>query len=137
MHLNIEGRAAAVTTATLATHGLCSDRSATVLIMIADEAASEAARRLARTASSPARVILFGSRARGDGSTSSDLDFLVIEQEVASRRAEGVRLRRALSGLELPVDVIVVTEEHVEEWGDVKGTVLYEALREGRLLAQS
>lgn len=105
--------------------------------MLADDAVSEAARRLARTASSPARVILFGSRARGDGSTTSDLDFFVIEQEVASRRAEAVRLRRALSGLEVPVDVIVVTEQHVEDWGDVKGTVLYEALREGRLLAQT
>jgi alkyl sulfatase BDS1-like metallo-beta-lactamase superfamily hydrolase len=34
----------------------------------------------------------------------------------------------------MPVDVIVVSHEHVEKCGGVQGTVTQEALREGRVL---
>lgn len=92
---------------------------------------------LARAARPPARVILFGSHARGDSTPGSDLDLLVIERDVDSRRAERVRLRKALRGLGVPIDLHVVSERHVEEWGEVDGTMLNEALREGRTLAQT
>ena len=48
-----------------------------------------------------------------------------------------MRLQRVLAPLRLPADVIVVSEAHVEEWGDVASTMLHEALREGRVLAQA
>lgn len=51
-----------------------------------------------------------------------------------SRRAELVRLRRELRGLEVAIDLVLVTSEHVEEWGHFEGTMLNEALREGRVL---
>ena len=44
-----------------------------------------AGRVLVDAAQSPARVILFGSGARGDSGASSDLDFLVIERTVDDR----------------------------------------------------
>jgi predicted nucleotidyltransferase len=96
-----------------------------------------AARRLMEAAQSPTRVILFGSHARGDASHDSDVDFLVIEREVADRFQETLRLRRALRPLRLPVDVVVVTEAHVREWGEVRNTMLHAALREGRVLAEA
>ena len=86
---------------------------------------------------SPSRVILFGSHARGEAAADSDLDFLVIERDVADRLGETVRLRRALRSLRLPVDVVVVTEDHVREWGEVRNTMLHAALREGRVLAEA
>ncbi len=46
------------------------------------ELIEEAARRLASTARPPARVILFGSHARGDADDESDVDFVVIEPGV-------------------------------------------------------
>jgi uncharacterized protein len=46
---------------------------------------AEAGRRLSRAAGESAQVILFGSHARGDARTDSDLDFLVIEPEVEDR----------------------------------------------------
>jgi len=82
-------------------------------------------------------VILFGSHARGDARRGSDLDFLVIEGEVESKHAEMVRLRRALRGLKTPIDVFVASESQVEEWGGVRGTVLHEALSEGREVARA
>lgn len=49
--------------------------------MIDERVIAEAGRRLAAAAPG-ARVILFGSHARGDAALHSDLDFLVVEPEV-------------------------------------------------------
>lgn len=79
---------------------------------------AEAAHRLAGAAPE-ARVILFGSRARGEGRADSDLDLLVIERDLKSRRAEFVRLREALGDLGVPVDLIVVGADYAEQRAQV------------------
>jgi predicted nucleotidyltransferase len=94
----------------------------------------EAAQRLSQAAPG-ARVILFGSHARGDAGSRSDLDFLVVEPEVEHRGEESVRLRRALRGLHIAADVIVLSARDVEEWRDVRGSLVHAALSEGRELA--
>jgi predicted nucleotidyltransferase len=99
-----------------------------------DTLIAEAGRRLANAAPD-AKVILFGSHARGEAQPDSDLDLLVIEPDVKSRRAEFVRLRKELRGLEVAIDLILVTAAQVEEWGHFEGTMLNEALNEGRVLA--
>jgi predicted nucleotidyltransferase len=96
-----------------------------------------AGRILADAAASPARVLLFGSHARGDAGDASDLDFLVIERDVVNRAVEMVRLRDALPPLGVPVDVIVVSEQQADKWARVKGTMVRTALDEGRLVAES
>jgi predicted nucleotidyltransferase len=101
---------------------------------IGEQVIQEAARRLAEAAGARSRVILFGSHAVGAADAQSDLDFLVIEPEVADRHEEAVRLRDALNGLLVPVDVLVFTEREVEDWRDVPNTVIHAALREGRVL---
>jgi predicted nucleotidyltransferase len=96
-----------------------------------------AAQTLAETAGSHARVILFGSHARGEARAGSDLDFLVIEPDVPDQHAEMVRLRSALHGFRRPIDVLVYSEAQVEEWGEAPGTALYAALTEGRVLVEA
>jgi predicted nucleotidyltransferase len=96
----------------------------------------EAARRIAAAAPG-ARVILFGSQARGEAGPDSDVDLLVVEPRIDDRFGEIVRLQRVLAPLRLPADVVVVGEAHVAEWGDVRNTMLHDALREGRVLAQA
>ncbi len=88
-------------------------------------------------APAPAKVILFGSRARGDGDEGSDFDFLVIEDKVEDRLAEAVRLRRALGDFNAPVDLIVMDAALAGRRAKVRGTMVHRALREGRVLAES
>ncbi len=101
--------------------------------MIASAQIDAAVHTLAKAAA-PARILLFGSYARGDANAESDLDFLVIEPLVADRAREMVRLRRALRPLRLPVDIVVYSEEEVERWGQQPGSALFWALREGRVM---
>jgi len=74
----------------------------------------EAARRLGETARKPARVILFGSDARGAADPASDLDFLVIQEDGFSRRREIVRQQSALSPLRVPAEVLVISRREAE-----------------------
>ncbi len=82
-------------------------------------------------------MIVLGSYERGTASTASDLDFLVIEEHVDSRAAESVRLREALPALDIPVDVLVISEEHAQRRAQIKGTTVPTALAEGRVVAES
>ena len=83
----------------------------------------------------PERVILFGSRARGDAKAESDFDLIVVETEPfgggRSRHAEEVRLYRALAECGVPTDVLVYSRDEVDHWRDSLNHVLARALREG------
>jgi predicted nucleotidyltransferase len=94
----------------------------------------DAAVRILAEAANPARIVLFGSHARGDAGEDSDIDLLVIEPEVEDRTREMVRLRRLLRPLRIPVDILVYSAEEVARWGEQPGTALYWALREGRVV---
>ncbi len=85
----------------------------------------------------PRRVILFGSHARGMERPDSDADLLVIENEVTDQAAEMTRLRRALSALRMPVDVLVVSAEKFDYWADTPGNVYFEASHDGRILYEA
>jgi uncharacterized protein len=105
--------------------------------VVAEQMIERAGRALTGATSAPAKVILFGSRARGDADEGSDFDFLVIESEVADQAAEAVKLRRALGDFGAPVDVIVMDEALAERRSKVRGTMVDRALREGRVVAES
>jgi predicted nucleotidyltransferase len=107
---------------------------ATVSAMVAQEVIEAARQTLAAVAEDPVKIVLFGSRARGDAGPDSDFDFLVVERDPRNRHAEMVRLGRALRPLGVPFDVIVVSERYAEDWGAVEGTMVHAALTEGRVL---
>jgi predicted nucleotidyltransferase len=101
--------------------------------MISAETIDKIVRTLVEAAR-PTKVIMFGSYARGDAHDDSDLDLLIVEPSVVSRRDEMVRLRRLLRPFRAPVDVIVVSEMEFNDWAHLAGTVLYWANTEGKLL---
>lgn len=81
----------------------------------------------------PVRIILFGSRARGDQRLDSDYDLLVILDTVDDRRATQIAIRRSFDDLPVGSDVLVAPVEEVE--GRVPGRPMgatYWALQEGR-----
>jgi predicted nucleotidyltransferase len=108
-----------------------------VVPMKMTEIVDRAGRLLAAAAPPESKVILFGSHGRGDADADSDFDFLVIEPSVVSKAAEMVRLLAVLDPLKVAADVLVVPREYAEAWGDVPGTLIHDALAEGRVLAET
>ena len=80
----------------------------------------------------PVRIVLFGSQARGEAASDSDIDLLVVEDAVTDRQAATVELLRALAGLVIAKDVIVATPETLAS--AAPGSVTAAAIREGRTI---
>ena len=82
----------------------------------------------------PEKVILFGSFARGTAGEDSDADVLVVMPVEGSKRKKANEIDPALVGIDLPVDVIVVTPDELEKYKNQIGTIIYPALKEGKVL---
>lgn len=83
----------------------------------------------------PYRIILFGSRARGDERPDSDYDLLVILDRVDDRRATRIAIRNAFADLPVAADVLVASIDEVD--GRIPGRptgATFWALQEGRRL---
>jgi len=85
----------------------------------------------------PAKVMLFGSHARGEADDRSAFNFLVIKQDIEDRFAEMARLNTILGHMLIPAEVVVASEEEVRRQGSVKGSLIHSAMSEGRVLAES
>ena len=104
---------------------------------VTDEKVRQAVERIVEAAR-PRKVVLFGSYVQGMMHRDSDLDVLVITAaEVENPRKESVRIRRALRGIGMPMDILVVSEEQLSACGDTPGLVYREALRGGRIVYDS
>ncbi len=82
-------------------------------------------------AAQPEKVILFGSRARGDARPNSDYDLLVIKASDEPRYRRSVALYIALADLPVEVELMVYTPEEVAEWSNVPQAFVTTAVREG------
>jgi predicted nucleotidyltransferase len=81
------------------------------------------------------RIILFGSRARGDYREDSDYDILVVIKGEISRdekRVLATRISyRIARELLLPADIIITTETRWKKYSKIVGTVEEVAANEG------
>jgi len=98
-----------------------------------EEIIQEIVRRIL-TVAKPDKIILFGSAARDEMTRDSDIDLLIVEPEIIDRKQEYVRVRRALSGIPFPFDLLFITTQWFEASKNVIGGVAYPANKYGRVL---
>ena len=104
---------------------------------ITPEKITAAVKRIVNVAQ-PRKVILFGSVVAGQPTVNSDLDILVVtKDEVENRRAESVRIRRALRGISMPMDILVISEQRLQELANTPGLIYREAVRHGKVVYES
>jgi predicted nucleotidyltransferase len=83
----------------------------------------------------PTRIVLFGSSATAAPRPDSDADFLIVTKEEArDTRRESVRVRRALRGIPMAMDIIVVSERTLTSLAATPGLVYREAIRHGEVV---
>ena len=84
----------------------------------------------------PYRIILFGSAARGEMGSHSDVDLLVVADCDSKRRLTN-RIYRRLYGVGSAVDAVVVSPRDIERYGDSHALVIKAALTDGRVVYES
>ncbi|MGB2820075.1 MAG: nucleotidyltransferase domain-containing protein [Phycisphaerae bacterium] len=82
----------------------------------------------------PEMIILFGSYARGQATSDSDLDLLVVMEVNGSCRQKANEIDLALPDRTIPMDLIVLTPRQFERQKHLVGTIAREAFRKGRIL---
>ncbi|MBD1876353.1 nucleotidyltransferase domain-containing protein [Nodosilinea sp. FACHB-131] len=83
----------------------------------------------------PEQIILFSSYAYGEPNEDSDIDLLMIVSQSDEPRYRQARVvYRALQGLGIPKDILVMTREEVERKKNVVSSVVCQALRQGKVL---
>jgi predicted nucleotidyltransferase len=82
----------------------------------------------------PRKIVLFGSRARGETRPESDIDLLVIADSTEPRHRRSAPLYGLLSDILAPMDILVYTPAEVDDWREVPQAFVTTALREGKVL---
>jgi predicted nucleotidyltransferase len=83
----------------------------------------------------PEKIILFGSHAYGTPNKDSDIDLLVVISE-----SDEPRYRRAqkaysyLWGLTVPVELIILTHQEVDQSANLATSLVNKAIKQGRIL---
>ncbi len=80
------------------------------------------------------KIILFGSRARGDYKESSDWDLLIIVEKTLLRKQKSEishLIRKRLADEFIPCDVLIRSKEELEERKKMIGSVIRSAIKEG------
>jgi len=84
----------------------------------------------------PEKVILFGSYAYGSPSQNSDLDLLiVVKNSNLPRYMRAREIRKFLWGItDIPKDILVYTQEEIDEWKKVKEAFITKIVEKGKIL---
>ena len=85
---------------------------------------------------SPVKIYLFGSYATEKFDIDSDIDLLIVVDAKDSEKIKEIRrgINKLLADREMPVDIIVISSEKMDQRKDVPGTLPYICIREGEIL---
>ncbi|HEX5315692.1 MAG TPA: nucleotidyltransferase domain-containing protein [Candidatus Kapabacteria bacterium] len=99
-----------------------------------DDALIESITRKIVDAVHPKRVILFGSRARGDYSEDSDIDLLVEMESSEKPWQRRVKIGSLFLDRWWPMDILVYTPQEIEERKTSLASIIPDILQEGKTL---
>lgn len=102
--------------------------------MLNQDVIEAAVQRLVQAAHSPLKVILFGSYAKGNAKEDSDLDLLIVEEEIPSMAAEYSRLRGVIGSIGTGVDVLIYPRKEFERRQNWQTSPVYDAVRTGKVM---
>ena len=81
------------------------------------------------------RILLFGSRARGNSDIHSDYDLLVITPNILTQKEKlswSSQIDRAIvKAIHAPVDLLLYSEEEILQKQQLPGHIIRSAMREG------
>ncbi len=81
----------------------------------------------------PAKIILFGSNAKGDATDESDVDLFIVKESALPRHQRARQIRRAIRGrFPFPKDIVVYTPAEMNEWSDVPQSFTFQVLSTGK-----
>jgi len=83
---------------------------------------------------SPRKILLYGSRAAGTARSNSDYDLLIVWRDENPPPARAATVRQALTTMETPLDIAVVTPSEYELFRNRRVHIVAVADREGRVL---
>ncbi len=83
----------------------------------------------------PIEIFLYGSYAWGAPSNDSDIDLCIVLKD--SNKSQADRIRdglRALEGIRIPIDLLVLTEHEIEDRKEHPSTLIFKIIHEGKKL---
>ena len=99
-----------------------------------DEALFEQIRSRLVAAIHPRRIVVFGSRARGDAKPDSDLDLMVVADLDGSLGEKSRAVHVPLLDLDVSLDLVIYTPDEYERFRKWRSSIAGIADREGRVL---
>ena len=105
--------------------------------MVTQQDIEAAVDRMVAVAHAPLKVILFGSRAEGRAREDSDVDLLVVEEEIPDFKVEYGRLRQAVGYIGAGVDILLYPREEFERRSSWTSSAVYSAVNGGRVLFEA
>ena len=86
----------------------------------------------------PEQIVLFGSQARGAARPHSDVDLLVVTAAGfgphRSRIKEITHISKTLGKFRVPTDILLYSQQEVEDWKGSRNHITTRALQEGRVI---
>ena len=102
--------------------------------MVKQEVIESAVDRLVKVAHTPIKVILFGSYARGTAHEGSDIDLLVVEDNIPDIAKEYNRVRGAIGQVGVGVDVLLYPLAEFERRSQWQTSPVADAVRYGKVM---
>lgn len=82
----------------------------------------------------PDKIILFGSRAKGDYKDESDYDLLVIKKNLKNQRKLVHKIYLGFKNIGAPVDILAIDMDNFEKLKDDPYLIYREAYQKGKVI---